>query len=97
MANTHNNMSTKFETNNSTYYTADFINEDDPYQQAEYIMENYVYCGYHTENHNSMGYDKILHYISKETLGNRDVKSLGEWEYELEVWPADKYYRYLIH
>ena len=95
MVNTENNMSSKIETTNSTYYTADFINEDDPQQQADYINQNYVYTGYHTENHDSSGCDKILHYISKATLGTRNVKSLGAWEYELEVWPTDKYYKYL--
>jgi hypothetical protein len=78
------------------YYEAAFINDNDGQQQANYIMDNYVYCGYHTENHSSSGRDKILHYISKATLGNRDIKTLSEWEYELEVWPSDRYYSYLI-
>lgn len=96
MTTKQNNMSVHTETNNN-YCSANFINSDDPYEQAEYIMENYVYCGYHTEGHDDRGADKILHYISKAALGNRELNTIGKWDYNLEVWPSDKYYRYLGH
>jgi hypothetical protein len=89
-------MSTKMTNYENTYYEANFVNDDDPLSQAEYIMEKYIYCGYHAEKYDSIGPEKILHFISKETLGERDLKTLGEWEYELEVWPSDKYYGYLL-
>lgn len=93
----HNKMAYEFEnTNDQAYYLdAQFINDESAVDQANFIMKHYVYCGYHTENHTETGCDKILHYISKTTLGTRDVKSLGKWEYELEVWPSDRYYSYL--
>jgi hypothetical protein len=68
----------------------------DTMKNADFINNDCVYCGYHTENHDYTGYDKILHFITKKTLGNRNIKSLGLYEYELEVWPTDKYYKYCI-
>lgn len=90
-------MSTKMTNYDETYYyDATFVNDNDIQSQAEFILNNYVYCGYHAEKFDSIGPEKILHFISKTTLGSRDVKTVGQWDYELEVWPADKYYGYLL-
>ncbi|MEX0598506.1 MAG: hypothetical protein WD512_18635 [Candidatus Paceibacterota bacterium] len=67
---------------------------DEVMKRAEDINNNYIYCGYHTDNHDYFGYDTILHYILKETLGSRDIKTLEPYEYDDEVWPSDKHYKY---
>jgi len=72
----------------------DISEDNDVMKRAEDINNNYIYCGYHSENYDHYGGDMILHYISKETLGDRDIKTLDPYEYDEEVWPSDKHYKY---
>lgn len=52
--------------------------------------ETYYYCGEHADGYDRYGAFNVYHYISKTSLNGRDIKQLGKWDYDLEIWPGDK-------
>lgn len=52
--------------------------------------ETYQYVGEHVDGCDRDGPINVYHYISKTLLGNRKLKDVSPWEYDLELWPGDK-------
>ena len=93
------------------YYKMKAIFKEKARAKADYIKENYVFCGFHMEKYDWKEELKILHFISKTKLNKHKITSILENdelkndnndnndniydEYDLDVWPMDKHYKYL--
>lgn len=61
---------------------------------AKKLHDDYVYCGYHWEKCDEDGTEDIYHYIAKSRLGDRDVDTLDNWDYDVEVWIYDSIWKF---
>lgn len=52
--------------------------------------ETYYYVGEHVDGCDRYGPINVYHYISTTLLGNKKLKDISPWDYDLEVWPGDK-------
>ena len=87
------------------YYKMKAIFKEKARAKAEYIKENYVFCGFHMEKYDWKEELKVLHFISKTKLNKHKITNILENdelnndnncdEYDLDVWPMDKHYKYL--
>jgi hypothetical protein len=93
------------------YYKMKAIFKEKARAKADYIKENYVFCGFHMEKYDWKEELKVLHFISKTKLNKHKITSILENdelkndnndnndniydEYDLDVWPMDKHYKYL--
>ncbi len=64
--------------------------------EVDEFFKNHVYCGQHAEGYDELGAIIVYHYISKERLGNRKISSIDNFDYDEEIWPGDKLYRYCV-
>ena len=62
--------------------------------EVEHIKNNYVLCGFHMEKYDWKEELKVLHFISNEDLGEREIENLDKDEYNIEIWPMDIHYKY---
>ena len=90
------------------YYKMKEICKEKAREKADYIKENYIFCGFHMEKYDWKEELKVLHFISKTKLNKHKITSILENdelknynndnnydEYDLDVWPMDKHYKYL--
>ena len=53
-------------------------------------FETYYYCGEHVDGCDYDGPNNVYHYISKTLLGDKKIKDVNVYDYDLELWPGDK-------
>lgn len=53
-------------------------------------IETYHYIGEHVDGCDMDGPIVVYHYISNSLVGNRKLKDVSPWDYDLEIWPGDK-------
>lgn len=54
--------------------------------------EVYYYLGQHVDGCDMYGQNNVYHYISEKLLNGRNLNIIDLWEYDLELWPGDKYW-----
>lgn len=60
-------------------------------QEQEY--RTFYYVGQHVDGCDRQGPIIIYHYISKEMLNGRNLNTINQWDYDLELWPGDRFWR----
>lgn len=81
--NNMNNMNNNYDINTN-------INDNN---NEEQIYQTFYYLGQHTEGSDQYGPIIVYHYISDEMRNGRNLNTLDIWDYDLEIWPGDRYWR----
>lgn len=54
--------------------------------------ETHYYVGEHVEGCDRDGPINVYHYISESALNGRGLNTIDAWDYDLELWPGDRYW-----
>ena len=60
-------------------------------QEQEY--KTFYYLGQHVDGCDLQGPIIVYHYISEEMLNGRNLNTIDEWDYDLELCPGDRFWR----
>lgn len=66
-------------------------NNQNRIQEQEY--KTFYYVGQHVDGCDSQGPIIVYHYMSEEMRNGRNLNTINEWDYDLELWPGDRYWR----
>jgi hypothetical protein len=54
--------------------------------------QTFYYLGQHTDGCDRDGPTIVYHYISEEMRNGRNLNMIDIWDYDLELWPGDRYW-----
>lgn len=56
-------------------------------------QETFYYLGQHNDGFDRHGPIIVYHYISETMRNGRNINTIDIWDYDLEFWPGDRYWR----
>lgn len=71
----------------------DINNNNNHNRDQEQEYKTFYYLGKHVDGCDQYGPIIVYHYISDEMRNGRNLNTLDIWNYDLELWPGDRYWR----
>jgi hypothetical protein len=79
--------------NNNNYNNNNYMNEMNNNNYDDNTMyEPHYYVGEHVDGYDRYGPIIVYHYISERARNGRNINTIDQWEYDMEIWPGDRYW-----